>query len=278
MGVSLQVYRSRIGTFLSTGFKLSKARPTKSTSVKLVMLLTLLVLANTGALVHILHQPQHGVPDIQPQPDQVGDSHLVSETISHNLDRPCRLKRKHRNFLAKMINGNRGARGPGIKLIHWNKGSSFLHNKKNEIETIIAGHHPHVLGLSEANLKNDHDLALVQLTDYDLHLSPTSTNPELNISRVVVYTHKSLVVRRRNDLEDNRISAIWLEVGLPNKKKILVCQGYREWKYLGQPDSSSGALSAQLERWSRFLTLWEQALVEGKEVIVMMDANLDFLK
>ena len=105
-----------------------------------------------------------------------------------------------------MINGNRGARGPGIKLIHWNKGSSFLHNKKNEIETIIAGHHPHVLGLSEANLKTDHDLALVQLTDYDLHLSPTSTNPELNISRVVAYIHKSLVVRRRNILEDKTIS------------------------------------------------------------------------
>ena len=88
----------------------------------------------------------------------------------------------------------------------------------------------------------------------------------------------SLVVKRRPDLEDDRISAIWLEVGLPNKKKILVCQGYREWKYLGQVDQSSGTVAAQLERWSIFLKLWEKGLLEGKEVIVMMDANIDFLK
>ena len=139
-----------------------------------------------------------------------------------------------------MVNGNRGARGPEIKLIHWNKGPSFLRKKTEEIETIIANHHPHVLGLSEANLRSEHDL--VQLPDYDLHLCPTSSNPTLSISRVVVYTHKSLVVKRRADLEDDRIAAIWLEVGLPNKKKILVCQGYREWKYLGQPDQSSGTV------------------------------------
>ena len=35
---------------------------------------------------------------------------------------------------------------------------------------------------------------------------------------------------------------------------------------------------AQLTRWSIFLDMWERALVSGQEVIVMMDANLDFLK
>ena len=65
---------------------------------------------------------------------------------------------------------------------------------------------------------------------------------------------------------------------MPHKKKILVCQGYREWKYLGQDDSSSGTVRAQFERWSIFLNLWQQALLEDKEVIVMMDANIDFLK
>ena len=45
---------------------------------------------------------------------------------------------------------------------------------------------------------------------------------------------------------------------------------------MGQADQSSGTVQAQLERWCTFLKLWEQALLEGKEVIVMMDAN--FLK
>ena len=76
---------------------------------------------------------------------------------------------------------------------------------------------------------------------------------------------------------DSRISAIWMEVGLPHKKKIIVCQAYREWKYMGQEDASSGTVAAQFERWSTFLTLWEKALLEGKEVIMMGDINLDFV-
>ena len=42
-----------------------------------------------------------------------------------------------------------------------------------------------------------------------------------HLDRIVVYTHKSLVVKRRPDLKDNRIAAIWLEIGLPHKRKIL---------------------------------------------------------
>ena len=280
MGVSLQVYRSRIGTFLSTGCKIPKLKSSSSnmSNSNLCKVLTVLVLlSGLASFCHVLH---HVPPNALPQCNQLvaGATHLVPDIPSYYLDTPSRLTSRHRNFLAKMINGNRGSRGAGIKLLHWNKGPAFLHNKHDEIETIIAGHHPHVLGLSEANLRNDHDLNLVQHENYDLHLSPTSNNPALNTSRVVVYTHQSLVVKRRADLEDNRISAIWLEVGLPHKKKILVCQGYREWKYLGQDDSSSGTVRAQFERWSIFLNLWQQALLEDKEVIVMMDANIDFLK
>ena len=118
----------------------------------------------------------------------------------------------------------------------------------------------------------------MQHTEYNLHTCPTLENSDLSISRVVVYTHQSLVVRRRYDLEENTISAIWLELGLPHKKKIIVCNAYREWQQLGQLNSESGTVAAQLQRWCKFLDMWEMALKEGKEVVVMMDANLDFLK
>ena len=182
------------------------------------------------------------------------------------------------NFLARMVNGNRSQRGHGIKLLHWNKGPSFLINKHQEVETLVADHRPHVLGLSEANLKREHDQSIVQHQDYDLHTCDTISNPQLGVSRIVVYTHKSLVVKRRKDLEDNTISAIWLEIGLPRQKKILHCQAYREWQHLGQGDNLSGSIPSQLQRWELFLEKWELALMEGKEVVVMMDANIDFLK
>ena len=162
--------------------------------------------------------------------------------------------------------------------MHWNKGASYLENKYSEIETIIDGHKPHVLGLSEANLREQHDQANVQFPDYQLHTALTLHNQDLQVSRVVVYTHNSLVVKRREDLEDDNISSIWLEIGLPRKKKILMCHAYREWKHLYQVDHSSGTVPAQLERWSQLLDQWERALSEDKEVILAMDANIDFLK
>ena len=190
-----------------------------------------------------------------------------------------RRSHKRQNKTVKALNGNRGQRGHGIKLAHWNKGPSFLQNSHQDIQTVIEDHHPHLLGLSEANLKSSHDLALVQHRDYQLHICATVNNPSLEISRVVVYTHQSLIVKRRPDLDDDTISAIWLEVGLPRHKKIIICQAYREWGYLGQGrGDTSGTMQAQLDRWIVFLDKWERALQEGKEVIVMMDANLDFLK
>ena len=134
------------------------------------------------------------------------------------------------------------------------------------------------MGLSEANLWKNHDLNNVQHPDYTLHTCSTINNADLNVSRVVVYTHNSIVVKRRADLEDDTISSIWLEVGLPNKKKILMCHAYREWKHMYQQDNSSGSLDAQFQRWLMFLNQWERALQEDREVIVAMDANIDFLK
>ena len=184
MGISLQVYRSRIGTFLSTRKKLTsmKSESTKSRSwYPETIFIFLVVFIGLASYVNVYHhkhlsQLQLHVPRYCQQVGTMAGACLVSDNTNHNLDRPCRITSKQRNFLAKIVNGNRGSRGPGLKCLHWNKGPSFLHNKHDEIETIIASHHPHILGLSEANIRNDHDKTMVQHSDYNLHLSPTSNN------------------------------------------------------------------------------------------------------
>jgi hypothetical protein len=75
----------------------------------------------------------------------------------------------------------------------------------------------------------------------------------------------------------DKFSSIWLELGHKNQKKILVCNLYREWRYMKQNNDEPKSVPAQLERWVIFLDQWEQALVEGKEVVVVGDVNLDFL-
>ena len=149
-----------------------------------------------------------------------------------------------------------------------------MENKMDEIGAIIQKHQPHILGLSEANYFQHHDLNKVQLPDYTLHTCPTINNNQLKVSRVVVFTHNSLVVKARPDLMHDQISSIWLEVGLPMKKKIIICNTYREWGYLRQGDNSSRSVSEQLVRWKSFIAQWEKAQSEDKELLVAMTSTL----
>ena len=178
------------------------------------------------------------------------------------------------NFQSRYTNGNK--KTTGIKIFHWNKGGSYLVNKMPEIKTIIDQHHPHILGLSEANLLDTHDKKLAEITDYNLHESLTISNPLLKSSRIVVFTHKDLIAKLRPDLMSQSYSSIWLEVGLPHHKKFLVCQTYREWQFLNQNgDKSSSTIPEQLSRWLSFLDQWEKALDTGMEVICLGDMNLN---
>ena len=66
---------------------------------------------------------------------------------------------------------------------------------------------------------------------------------------------------------------------MPRQKKILVANVYREWKFMNQGlENNSGTVATQLESWCLFLDKWKAALAEVKEVIVLGDVNLDFLK
>ena len=150
------------------------------------------------------------------------------------------------NFYARYTNGNRQARG--IKIAHLNKSPDYLATKNNEIGNAIFGYSPHIFGISEANLFKNQDIQDVQIVDYNLHTCPTMSNPDLGYSRIVVYTHKSIVCKLRPDLMNNSYSSIWMQVGLPRQRQILVCQTYCEWQLLHKADTSSLSVPAQLER------------------------------
>ena len=164
-------------------------------------------------------------------------------------------------------------------MAHINLGGGFLTNRRNEIEHIIEDYKPHVLGISETRFEHNHCLQDVNIENYDLYFCKTLQNPILKTSRCAVYVHKDIVVKERPDLMNERFSSVWLELGLPKQKKILVANFYREWQYLHQGnDNASLTIPAQLARWVSFLDQWEVAIMEDKEVHCMGDANIDFLK
>ena len=180
------------------------------------------------------------------------------------------------NKFSKQTNGNR--KKNGIQICYFNKGNSLLHNRILKVENIISQYRPHVLGISELNFFKEHNYDDVQIANYKLITAKTLENPELNVSRVGVYLHNSMVGSVRRDLMNNTFSSVWIEVGLPNKRKILICNVYREWGYMRQQDPAvSRDITEQMSRWDTFLTQWENALDEGKEVIVTGDININHL-
>ena len=108
-------------------------------------------------------------------------------------------------------------------------------------------------------------------------MANTLANPLLKISRIAVYVQKDVAVKVRHDLMNDSFSSIWLEIGLPRQKKILVCNIYREWQYLGQEDHSSYSVNSQLNRWISFIDQWEQDLSEDKEIHFLGDFNMNCL-
>ena len=134
-----------------------------------------------------------------------------------------------------------------------------------------------VLGIGEAQFKTNNDLADVQQPGFTLHLD--SCQASLGVSRCAVYTHNSLVVKRRDDLENDGIATVWLQLGLPGQKGILIICGYRQWRLPNRVDKgvASFQIPSQRQRWGHILSQWEKAIEEGREVICAMDANIDAL-
>ena len=181
------------------------------------------------------------------------------------------------NFYARYTYGNRNK--GGLKIMHWNAGGGFLRNKMENIEQVIEKYHPHIFGISESQFRKDHDINDIKINGYEVHLSKSLDNPDLALSRLAVYVHKDVQkVKVRHELMDNDFSSIWLDVGLCRQKTVLVGNVYREWQLMGQQDQSSLTISAQYDRFSKFIEKWESAIENSYECHLLGDLNLNFLE
>ena len=269
MGISLQMYRMTIGCFVNNLCRLAGGRrhyldsekkndDSKLTILKLLLFMMIFTMMFLNGVI-VLNSGSK-IYDIQ------DCSRNLSITRDRTLDH---------NFLARYKYGNKSKNG--LKLSHINMGGGYLLNRMNEVESVISEEKPHVLGISEASIHSEHDLKDLKIDNYTLQHSLTLQNPSLNVSRVCVLVHDSVVSKIRYDLMNDVFSSVWIELGFPRQKKILLSNIYREWQYLLQRDNSSKSKTAQLLRWSSFLDQWEQAISEDKEIIVMGDMNINFL-
>ena len=183
-----------------------------------------------------------------------------------------RGKQQSVNFKAKLLHGNIKK---GIKNIHVNVRS--ICNKMGEIRLLAHKEKPHILGISEAELRNGaHNLSDLKLPGYTL-LLPKSWSL-YGKARVVVYVKETLEFEQLLEIENKDVQSIWVKAGFKNSSKIYFSHQYRE-----HTNTLGNSIAAQRSTLKKQLEQWEDALEHqnqdgNNEVHIMGDMNLDSYK
>ena len=120
------------------------------------------------------------------------------------------------NKYAKMTYGNR-INSRGIKNLHLNIRS--LCNKMPDLKQLVSQHKPHILGISECELRRSQLSACsLNIPGYSL-LFPKSWVLH-DYARIVVYVKSSLDFEQVHEIEDVDIQSVWFRGGFKNCKKI----------------------------------------------------------
>ena len=178
------------------------------------------------------------------------------------------------NFFARYLYGNKG-QSKGVRVFHLNIRS--LQNKVSEVKKVVKNEKPHLLGLSECELKRGSiNIDSLKIPGYKLHL-PKSWDL-FGYARVVLYSNKSFECPRISELEDDHLQTIWVKFGFKNSKVGLYCQGYRE-----HSSNLGRSLACQTEKLNIFVSQWERAVSYGNpsepnDVFILADMNLDSWK
>ena len=100
------------------------------------------------------------------------------------------------NQSIRSYNGNKSK---GMRLMCWNKGSSFLHNKMTAVKQLLNDKKPHVLALTEAELTQEAKLTDVTIEGYTLYTDGLYSAGMT--ARTCVYVHKDIVAKQQQDLQ-----------------------------------------------------------------------------
>ena len=170
------------------------------------------------------------------------------------------------NQMMRSINGNGKKKRLVIGHQNLRGGHMVSEGKLTQVETIITTTQPDVLGISEPELYS-HMLTECTIDGYEWQCKEDS--PRIN-----VLVNSNLDYRRRKDLERKDIAAIWIEISPKNKKPVLICQMYREWRLLGGGEES-GSKEENFARWKTFVEVLKLVAATKQEFHLLGDMNLN---
>ena len=116
---------------------------------------------------------------------------------------------------------------------------------------------PHILGVSQAELrKSHHNLSSLKVPGYQL-LLPKSWEIH-GKARLVIYIKKSVEFEQLLDLEHHDVQSIWVRAGFKSQRKIYFSHVYRE--HTGTLGSS---MAAQRKTLEKLVAQWEDSVEHG---------------
>ena len=185
------------------------------------------------------------------------------------------LSNKVRNKLQRSKNGN-GTMRQNVSIIHWNLEAKMWPRKKLEIEAVILQYVPDIFVISEVNLLKTLSDEERMISGYRI-LTPEITGNQ-NLFRLVVLVKETIDVKVIEELNDNRLSAMWLKVGARGRRPMIIGAIYREFRYIHlNLSDDSASEQQQLSRWNMIIEKWKAAARMG-DVTVIGDLNIDFRK
>ena len=169
------------------------------------------------------------------------------------------------NSVVRSINGN--TKKKRLVICHQNLMNGYMDRDKKmvEVNSIITAAEPDILGISEPELTDDMMLSC--------HVPGYKWEGKRDSVRINVLVNDSLDYKRRHDLEKPGLAAVWIEVSPRQKKSVLVCNLYREWKIPGV--EGSGSHAAQQQRWEEFVAVLKAVADSGQEFHLLGDCNLN---
>ncbi|CAB4027323.1 Hypothetical predicted protein [Paramuricea clavata] len=150
----------------------------------------------------------------------------------------------------------------GLKFVSWNVQSLNAHLDQVRL-TLNSPNEASVIGLSETWLNQNFINKDIQIDGYKLASRLDRVSDTWG--GVAMLVKENIPFDERIDLRHDNLEAIWIEITYPNSSPILVATIYRPPK-------------APVLWYEHFIDMCENAYCEGKEIIIMGDIKIDFLK
>ena len=293
MGVGIDCYRQRIGTFANSkpGIRIRKCKSEisrklsnffsngRKTKVPMAdIIIGALFYLTSYAFILTENFPEETKNNVSSRlADQSSYKNITTSTF-------CWLTSKEINKLVHTLNGNR--RNPGYKYFAWNCDRGYLkENKLEDVKNYASRHKPNLMSISEVNLKRNENnqnenslnefsteqlMKTFQIPGYDIIL-PESWNV-FSKARILVYVNSELNVKTCGlQNEENHLQVVTLEVGFGRSKKHFVSFYYREWKnsVTGLNDKKS-----QAEDLTKLMNIWRRYTDRDQDFVSLGDMNI----